>query len=136
MSATSTRTRPAPTRGRFEVSQTTALAVDAAASATVGAVLAIGSRALAEPLGIPPRWLLGLGLFMLVYAADLALVASRPRWRRFTPVIAAGKAGWVVASVVLVLAGGFDLTGLGIAVVLGQAAIVAGFVALQARASA
>src|SRR5690554_2949753 len=124
MSATPTTARPhARTTGAARLSPAMALGVDAVASAGVGAVLAIGNGALAEPLGIPSGWLLGLGLFMLAYGADLALVASRPRWHRLTRAIAVGNAGWVAASVVLVLAGGFDLTALGTAVVLGQAAI-------------
>ncbi|HUG83160.1 MAG TPA: hypothetical protein VMM13_01280 [Euzebya sp.] len=110
-----------------------ALGLDALASAVTGVLLAGGSGVLDEVLGIPSGWLLGLGVFMVVYAADVTLIASRGL-RRFVPAVITGNAAWVLASVLLVLAGGFDLTVLGGAFVLAQAAAVAVLAVMQARA--
>lgn len=60
-------------------------------------------------------------MFFLVFALDVALVATRPGLRRFAPVIVVGNALWVVASVIAVVAGAWDLTTLGVAFVLAQA---------------
>ncbi|MBA2318081.1 MAG: hypothetical protein H0V93_09965 [Euzebyales bacterium] len=113
---------------------TRSLAVDAVVSAGTGVLLAAGSGLLDEVLGIPPGWLLGLGLFMVVYGIDVGLVAARPAWHRIAPAIVVGNSAWVTASIVLVLGGWFDLTALGVAFVLAQAAIVAAFAVMQARA--
>lgn len=113
-----------------------ALLVDALGSGATGLLLAAGNAALAEPLGIPSGWLLGLGIFMLAYAAELAVVARMlPRTAGWVRRIGLANGGWVLASVGAVALGAWDLTGLGVAVVLAQAAAVAGFVALQLRAA-
>ena len=116
--------------------QSRALLVDALGSGATGLLLAAGNAALAEPLGIPSGWLLGLGIFMLAYAAELAVVARMlPRTAGWVRRIGLANGGWVLASVAAVALGAWDLTGLGVAVVLAQAAAVAGFVALQLRAA-
>ncbi|AXV05125.1 hypothetical protein DVS28_a0418 [Euzebya pacifica] len=113
-----------------------ALLVDAAGSGATGLLLAAGNGALAEPLGIPSGWLLGLGVFMLAYAAELLVVARMlPRTAGWVRWFAIGNTGWVLASVGAVVLGAWDLTGLGVAFVLAQAAAVAGFVAMQVRAA-
>ena len=113
-----------------------ALLVDAAGSGATGLLLAAGNGALAEPLGIPSGWLLGLGVFMLAYAAELVVVARMlPRTAGWVRWFAVGNTGWVLASVGAVVLGAWDLTGLGVAFVLAQAAAVAGFVAMQVRAA-
>lgn len=112
-----------------------ALLVDAAGSGATGLLLAAGNGALAEPLGIPSGWLLGLGVFMLAYAAELVVVARMlPRTAGWVRHIGMANSGWVLASVGAVVLGAWDLTGLGVAFVLAQAAVVAGFVAMQVRA--
>lgn len=114
-----------------------ALWLDATMSGATGVVMVAGASALAEPLGIPRGWLLGLGAFMLVFAADVGLMARMlPRSRRLVRPLALGNIAWVAASLVAVAAGAWDLTGLGVATVLGQAAAVASFATLQLRASA
>ena len=113
-----------------------ALLVDAAGSGATGLLLAAGNGALAEPLGIPSGWLLGLGVFMLAYAAELVVVARMlPRTAGWVRRIGMANSGWVLASVGAVVLGAWDLTGLGVAFVLAQAAAVAGFVAMQVRAA-
>jgi|GEM_PF-6509762 len=112
-----------------------ALLVDAAGSGATGLLLAAGNGALAEPLGIPSGWLLGLGVFMLAHAAELVVVARMlPRTAGWIRRIGMANSGWVLASVGAVVLGAWDLTGLGVAFVLAQAAVVAGFVAMQVRA--
>ncbi|WP_341252348.1 hypothetical protein [Euzebya pacifica] len=113
-----------------------ALLVDAAGSGATGLLLAAGNGALAEPLGVPSGWLLGLGVFMLAYAAELVVVARMlPRTAGWVRRIGMANSGWVLASVGAVVLGAWDLTGLGVAFVLAQAAAVAGFVAMQVRAA-
>lgn len=112
-----------------------ALNLDAVVSATAGLALLGGQAALDELLGIPRGWLIGFGVFMVLYAVDLRLVATRlPRWMTVARLIPPGNGLWVLGSVALVVLGGFDLTTLGVAVVLGQAAIVAGLALAQERA--
>ena len=113
-----------------------ALLVDAAGSGATGLLLTAGNGALAEPLGVPSGWLLGLGVFMLAYAAELVVVARMlPRTAGWVRRIGMANSGWVLASVGAVVLGAWDLTGLGVAFVLAQAAAVAGFVAMQVRAA-
>lgn len=114
-----------------------ALLLDAAASGASGLLATAGAGLLAEPLGIPTGWLLGLGIFMLLYAADLWLTArALPRSLRHVRLFGFGNLGWVAASVAVVAFGAWSLTGLGVTVVLLQAAAVAGFAVMQIRASA
>lgn len=110
----------------------TVLRLDAAASGLLGVVAAAGGAAglLAAPLGTSAPWLVGVGLFLVVYALGLVALAAPttiPRTGAWTVVI--GNAAWVAASVVVALAG--DLTVLGVVVVLVQAAAVALLAELQ-----
>lgn len=117
-----------------------ALLADTAASSAVGVLLIAGHQVLDDPLGIPAGWLLGLGLFMVVYGVDVGLVGIRQAapgtgvWHRLARAIPPLNGAWVVASIAVVLADVFDLTGLGTAFVLGQAAVVAGLAVVQQRA--
>ncbi|BCJ78119.1 hypothetical protein CS0771_76630 [Catellatospora sp. IY07-71] len=109
-----------------------ALLADTAATGAVGALAAVGSGPLGELLGLPPGLLLPVGIFLLAYAALVALIGTRRRISRpaVWSVIATNGL-WTVASVVLVLGGWFELTTLGTVFVLGQAAAVAAFAELQ-----
>lgn len=125
---------PRPATGPLTLQQS--LYLDAAASALTGVVSLVASGVLADPLGIPRGWLVGLGAFMLVYGLDVGLVGRMlPRSRRLVPAVVVANVGWVAASVGVVVLGGFDLTALGTAVVLAQAAVVAAFAVLQRRAT-
>ncbi len=111
------------------------LRLDAAVTGANGAAYLLAAPLLDDLLGVPSGALRGLGAFLLVYAGGLALVAARPV---VSPVATEAVIGanvlWAVGSVALVVAGGFALTGVGTAWVLLQAAVVAGFAALQLTA--
>ncbi|MBD3845422.1 hypothetical protein IED13_06920 [Bosea sp. SSUT16] len=103
-----------------------ALALDAAACAGMGLVLAGAAGALAGPLGLPTGFLRGAGLVLLPCAALLAWFASRetlPRWA--IHLVVAVNLIWIADSVLILLAGWFAPSSLGIAFVLGQALAVA-----------
>jgi len=127
-STTGTRT---PTRDGGRLLRR-ALRLDAAASGALGALSLAAAPALVGLLGPPAPVLLGVGAFLVVFAAALFVLAARPSIPRpaaWTVVV--GNAGWVVASVAAAVPGASVLTGLGIAVVLAQAAAVAVFADLQ-----
>ena len=58
------------------------LLLDAAASGALGVLLAAGGAVLDGPLGIPAAVLVPVGGFLVLYAAALWLLGSRPRLRR------------------------------------------------------
>ncbi|MGG5885554.1 hypothetical protein ACLF3G_00330 [Falsiroseomonas sp. HC035] len=113
-----------------------ALLGDAAACAACGLVLAAGAGALAGPLGLPEPLLRWVGLGLLPWAAFVGLTgwAASP-WQRAAWAIVALNALWVLDSLLLA-AGAFGLapTGLGIAFILAQAVMGAGFAVVQALA--
>ena len=109
-----------------------ALLVDAIASGSMGLAFSIASRPLSELLGFPAPALFWVGLFLVAFAGFLIWLARRPQVSR--PLVAAIVAGnllWVVGSLALLPAGLVELTGLGVGVVLGQAAAVAVFAAVE-----
>ena len=94
------------------------------------------SRPLATFLGLPdPRWLPGLGGVLLVFGVGL-LVRARGRSvaRAEAIAISAMDLGWVVGSVILIVALPGLFTSTGMIVVLAVAAVVLGFFELQAYA--
>ena len=102
-----------------------ALRLDAAACGAFGVLLAAGGALLEDPLGIPATVLVPVGGFLLVYAAGLWLLGSRPRLAR--PAVLAVVAGnllWAGASVVAAVAGWWSPTVAGTVFVLAQAAAV------------
>ncbi|MDL5158211.1 hypothetical protein [Actinomycetospora termitidis] len=108
------------------------LLLDAAASGALGVLGAAGSSALDDLLGLPAALLLGVGVFLVVYALGLVVLsrlATVPRG--LTWVVVLGDGAWVLASVALVVGIWSDLTVLGAVVVLAQAAAVAVFAELQ-----
>ena len=109
-----------------------ALLVDAIASGSMGLAFSLASRPLSDLLGFPAPAVFGGGLFLVAFAGFLIWLARRPQVPR--PLVAAIVAGnllWVVGSLALLPAGLVELTGLGVAVVLGQAAAVAVFAAVE-----
>lgn len=103
-----------------------ALALDAAACAGMGLLLAMAAGPLAAPLGLPETLLRGAGILLLPCAALLAVLASRRILPRFAVYAVIGiNLVWIVDSLAILLMGWFAPTGLGIAFVLGQAAAVA-----------
>lgn len=103
----------------------TILQLDAATCATSGLVAAIGASPVADLLDVGGGWVLGTGVFLLVYAAGLwGFARSTPRVQRQGAVLTAvGDALWVTASVALVVTGTFSAAGN--AIVLAVATVVA-----------
>ncbi|MBL8595712.1 MAG: hypothetical protein JNK01_23735 [Devosia sp.] len=109
-----------------------ALTADAIATAATGALLAVGGALLADLTGLPAAATLPLGLFLIAFAAFVGWVGmQRETPRSAAMLIVIVNSAWVVASVIVVLAGSFPLTLLGVAFVLAQAIAVAALVALQ-----
>lgn len=112
------------------------LQLDAIASGAMG----VGLAALASPaekhLGLPVGLSIGVGIFLLVWAGFVGWAASRDS-RALGREIALLNVGWIALSVVALSV--LDLTGVGVAFVIVQAAAVAVFAELQwlgARAEA
>jgi hypothetical protein len=103
-----------------------ALALDAAACAGLGLILATAAGPLAAPLGLPVDFLRGVGLVLLPCAALIGWFASRKVLPRLAVYAVIGvNLLWIVDSVAILLMGRFAPTGLGITFVLAQAAAVA-----------
>ncbi len=103
-----------------------ALALDAAACAGMGLLLAAAAGPLAAPFGLPESVLRGAGIVLLPCALLLGILASRQLLPRLAIYAVIGiNLLWIVDSVAILLMGWFAPTGLGIAVVLAQAAAVA-----------
>lgn len=110
------------------------LQLDALASGGLGVLLALLSGLAEEHLGLPVALSVGVGTFLVVWAAVCAWAAGRDS-AGVTREIAFANIGWVVASAVFVLASWVDLTALGEVFVVAQALAVAGFVVLQLDAA-
>ncbi len=124
---------PAPTRTDGGALLRFALRLDAAASGALGVLGLAAAPLLTDLLGPPTGLLRWVGAFLVGYAAALLLIAARPTIPRPAAwTVVGGNAAWVVASVLAT--GWISLTPLGVAVVLAQAAAVAGFAALQTLA--
>lgn len=109
-----------------------ALFADAVATAATGALLAVGGALLAELTGLPAAATLPLGLFLVAYAAFVGWVGMpRETSRGAVTSIVFINAAWVVGSVIVLLAGVFPLTLLGVAFVIAQAVAVAALAGLQ-----
>lgn len=111
------------------------LGLDAATSGLCGAAMVVLASAMAEGTGLPASLIFGAGLVALAWAGLLGLILRRAAITRtvLSAIIAANLA-WVAASVASVPLGLVAPTGLGVGVLLGQAAVVALFAALQAAA--
>ena len=111
-----------------------ALSVDAVATITTGAAMALASEALSQWFGLPRSFLLAVGLFQLAYSVIVIAAAVRttlPSWIAWTLVVL--NLVWVVDSVGLLIIGWMSPTPLGIAYVLAQAAIVLALAIAQAE---
>jgi hypothetical protein len=108
------------------------LKLDAVATGAVGLLSVAASPMLDDLLGIPLALLVPVGLFLVAYATAIWIVATRRRVSR--PAVWAAFAVnliYTVDCVVVVVAGWFPLTALGIAFVLLQAAAVTLFAVAQ-----
>ncbi|MCM0674813.1 hypothetical protein NCC78_08935 [Micromonospora phytophila] len=109
-----------------------ALKQDAMGSGANGVVYVVAAATFGGMFGLPAAFLYPTGAFLVVFAAALFLLASRTTVSRAAVgVVMAVNIAWVAASAELLLAGWFPLTGLGTALVIAQAVVVAGFTGLQ-----
>ena len=110
-----------------------ALRLDAVVTGANGLAYLAAAPLLTGLLGVPPGVLRGLGAFLVVFAAGVALVAARrPVPTVAVQVVVGANLLWAAGSVAAVATDRFDLTALGTVWVLFQAAVVAGFAVLQA----
>jgi hypothetical protein len=111
------------------------LLADALASGATGALALLAAAPLSGLPGLPAGLLRGAGAVLLPYAAAVAWLALRrsvPPPRAAVWAVVAINAAWAADSVGLLLSGWVAPTALGVAFVLAQAAVVAGFAVLQA----
>lgn len=107
----------------------TVLKLDAVVSGLNGVGYLVAAGPLATLFGTSTSLLLGLGVFLVLWAAALVIIATRSRMsRRAVWAVVVVNALWVVDTVVLVAAGALSTIGIGWAAV--QAIVVAGFVVL------
>jgi hypothetical protein len=110
-----------------------ALWADAIVSGATGLVLAAAAGPLAAILQLPAGLLRVVGLAFLPYAAFVAAIARRdPPPHAGVRAAIAGNALWAAVSVAVLFTGWIDPSRLGIAFILFQAVVVAGFAELQA----
>ncbi|MFG3422578.1 hypothetical protein [Micromonospora sp. NPDC047730] len=109
-----------------------ALKQDAIGSGGNGVVYVAVAAIFGEMFGLPAGFLYPAGVFLVAYAAALLVLASRPVVSRAAVGVVMGvNVAWVAASVMVLVAGWFPLTGLGTALVIVQAVVVAGYTVLQ-----
>ncbi|MGW6936559.1 hypothetical protein ACWGE0_41350 [Lentzea sp. NPDC054927] len=105
-----------------------ALKLDGVASFTMG-VLALLIR---PEIGMPTGWLIGIGVFFLVYGAGVFSLGMRPvPDRRMVLLVVIGNTVWGVDSILTAELKWFPLTDAGVGLVLMQALAVFVFAALQ-----
>ena len=101
------------------------LLADAVISGATGALMAVAATLLEPWLGLPAGLLRFAGIVLLPFAAGVAWLGWQPAPARAgVRAIIATNFAWVAASVLLLVAGSVSPTGLGIAFVLFQAAVV------------
>lgn len=109
-----------------------ALRLDAAASAGLGLVTLALSGRLDEWLGTPTAFTVGVGVFLLVWAAALGVLSRRPTIAAsavWTVIVL--NVFWIAASLTVAFGGTFELTGWGTALYALQAAPVLLFIDLE-----
>lgn len=100
----------------------TVIGLDAAACGLLGAGFAFDAGLLAAPLGLSPAFMQPVGLFLIVYAAGLAFLATRKALPRAAVwALVAFNLAWAVESIGVMALGWIQPTALGIAFVAGQA---------------
>ncbi|SFF02380.1 hypothetical protein [Blastococcus tunisiensis] len=109
-----------------------ALRLDAVVSGLNGAAYLAAAPLLDDVLGLSGGLLRGAGVFLLVYGAAVWLVGTRrPIPATAVEAVVAGNSLWVVGSLAVVATGTLTPTTAGAVWLVLQAAVVAGFVALQ-----
>lgn len=100
----------------------TVIGLDAAACGLMGAGFAFDANLLAGPLGLSPALMQPVGLFLLVYAAGLAFLATRAALPRGVVwALVAFNVAWAIESIAMMVLGWVQPTPLGMAFVAVQA---------------
>ena len=109
-----------------------ALIADAAATAATGLLLLLANAWFAPLVGMPPAWLSSIGLVLLVYAAAVGYLSTRPAPPPvFVWAVIAATLLWAIDSVLAVALGWIGAAPLGVAFVVAQAVAVLVFADLQ-----
>ena len=109
-----------------------ALKLDAGVTALNGVAYLAGFALLDGALGVPSGLLIGVGAFLLAFAAFVARLAMSETPNRAAVIgVIAANVVWAIDSVLLLAADGFTPTLAGQVVIAVQAAGVAGLAALQ-----
>ena len=110
----------------------TALKLDALVTGANGAAYLVAAGPLEDLLGLSPALLRGTGAFLLLFSAAVWTVASRPQVSPSAAlVVIALNALWAADSIAFLATGVSDPTTAGTVWIVMQAAVVAGFAALQ-----
>ena len=108
------------------------LKLDAVASGALGALSVAASPVMADLLSTPLALLVPVGVFLVIWAVALWVLASRPQISRTAVWSVIGlNLLYAAGAIVVALAGRFPLSALGTAFVLTQAAAVALVAAAQ-----
>lgn len=108
------------------------LGLDAVASGATGLLLAFGSGLLEDVLGLNAAFTQPAGLFLVAWSLGVAALALQARPARpLVMAVIAVNALWAIESVMTLVLGWLQPNALGVAFVLAQAAVVAGFAGLQ-----
>jgi hypothetical protein len=110
------------------------LKLDAVITGVNGMAYLLLADPLEDLLGLSPDLMRPIGAFLVVFAAAVWLVASRPA-RSAVLTIVAANAAWALGSLVFAAAGASSPTAVGTVWVVLQALVVGAFAALQALAS-
>ena len=110
------------------------LKLDAVITGVNGLAYLLLADPLEDLLGLSPDLMRPIGAFLVVFAAAVWLVATRPG-RLAVLMIVAANAAWALGSLVFAAAGASSPTTVGTVWVVLQALVVGAFAALQALAS-
>lgn len=98
------------------------IGADAAACGLMGAAFAFDAGLLAQPLGLSPAFMQPVGLFLLVYATGLVVMALRPTLPRPAVwTLVAFNAVWAIESFAIMALGWVQPTQLGVGFIAAQA---------------
>lgn len=105
---------------------------DAVISGATGLLMLAGAGVLTSWLGVPAPLMRYAGLILLPFAAMVLYLARAPLVSRAgVRLVIALNLAWVAASILVLIAGWIEPTTLGLAFVIFQAVVVAGFAELQ-----
>lgn len=109
-----------------------ALTLDGVATGANGVLYLAGAPLLDGWLGLPTEMLMAVGAFLIVYAALVLRLATRPAMPRIAVVaVIAANALWAIDSLVALALDWFTPTTVGQVLIAAQAVLVAGLAALQ-----